>query len=210
MTLLAAQGLACERDDRCLFSDLDFNVSAGDILQIAGANGSGKTTLLRILAGLSGDYTGDLFWQGQALHVDDSAYCRQMLYFGHQGAIKSALTAEENLRWMAQIHGHTKTDRATLFAALGQVGLRGFEDVPVYSLSAGQKRRVALARLFVAWTPLWLLDEPFTALDRQGVEALENVIVLHAEQGGTVLLTTHHKLGIPEQRIKVLTLGARR
>lgn len=208
MTLLSAQDLTCERDERCLFQALSFNVAQGDILQIAGPNGSGKTTLLRMLAGLASDFSGELFWQGQPLHRVRSEYYQQMLYFGHQGAVKAALSAEENLAWMAQLHGHGDVTRDQLYDALAQVGLRGFEDVPVYSLSAGQKRRVALARLFVAWTPLWLLDEPFTALDRQGVTALEAVIAEHADQGGTVLLTTHHSLGLPAERVRVLNLGA--
>jgi heme exporter protein A len=210
MPLLSAHSLSCERDDRCLFSELDFAVNTGDILQIEGPNGSGKTTLLRILAGLAGDYSGKLFWHDQPLHPEDSQYCRQMLYFGHQGAVKGALTAEENLQWMAQMHGDGQVSQVQLYAALEQVGLRGFEDVPVHTLSAGQKRRVALARLFLAWTPLWLLDEPFTALDKQGVAALEKVIVQHADQGGTVLLTTHHKLDIPDERLMILSLGGRR
>ncbi|MBV0934555.1 cytochrome c biogenesis heme-transporting ATPase CcmA [Marinobacterium weihaiense] len=192
--LLTVKGLFCERDDRVLFSNLNFALHAGEIVQIEGQNGSGKTTLLRILSGLSRHYEGDICWRGEPVDEVREQYCRELLYFGHQAGVKAVLTPEENLRWYAalspSINAHAIAD------ALWQVGLRGYEDVPCHSLSAGQNRRVSLARLYLSQAPLWILDEPFTAIDKRGVAAKEQLLLQHARRGGSVLLTTHHELGI--------------
>lgn len=210
--LLRAEQLFCERDDRVLFQNLSFSLLQGQILQIEGPNGSGKTTLIRILCGLSQDFEGGLFWCGKPLAEAVIAFRQSSVYFGHNTGVKMALTAQENLTWMAQVKGATGSLPALandIDEALARVGLRGFEDVPLYTLSAGQKRRVALAGLLLRPMPLWILDEPFTAIDKAGVQALESLIVAHAMQGGSVVLTTHHELSIQPDKLQKLTLGVK-
>lgn len=192
--LLEVSQLYCERDDRVLFSNLAFTLTTGEIVQIEGQNGSGKTTLLRILSGLSRNYEGEIRWRGQPVEEVRELFCRDMLYFGHQAGVKAMLTPEENLRWYAALQPSLDADAIT--TALARVGLRGYEDVPCHSLSAGQNRRVSLARLYLSLAPLWILDEPFTAIDKQGVAAKEQLLLEHADRGGSVILTTHHELGI--------------
>ena len=188
---LQARQLFCERDDRVLFDGLDVQLRNGDLLQLAGPNGAGKTTLLRLLAGLNRDYEGELLWQGQPLYDDYPSYAAQRLYQGHLAAVKKALTPLENLRWL--VSGWPVNDEE-LWAALDEVELGGFEDTPCGQLSAGQQRRVALARLCVAPASLWILDEPFTALDKDGVSWLEKLLQAQVEAGGAVVITSHHAL----------------
>lgn len=208
--LLRAENLFCERDDRVLFDGLCFALPEGQILQIEGPNGSGKTTLIRILCGLSQDFEGELYWRETPLNQVVTEFRQASVYFGHNTGVKLALTAQENLVWMAQIKGlpgGQEQLQRKIDAALARVGLQGFEDVPLFTLSAGQKRRVALAGLLLQSMPLWILDEPFTAIDKAGVSALETLIVEHAEQGGSVILTTHHQLAIAPEKLQKLTLG---
>lgn len=202
--LLAASDLFCERDERILFENLSFTLSAGEILQVEGPNGSGKTTLLRILAGLSTAYEGNLSWKGEPMGDVRDDFRASMLYFGHLPGVKATLTAEENLRWYCAVHPLTRIEGIP--EALAKVGLRGFEDVPCHSLSAGQNRRVSLARLYFSEAPLWILDEPFTAIDKRGVAEKEALIAAHADNGGSVILTTHHELAIGG-RVRQLSLG---
>lgn len=195
MTLrLQALGLACERDDRWLFQELDLDIRAGEIVRIEGPNGSGKTTLLKILSGQLADYLGELFWNGQPMRRARGSFLSSLLYMGHAPGVKGALTPLENLAWYQAMAGEPDDEPARLEALEG-VGLVGFEDLPAGQLSAGQQRRVALARLELTPRPLWVLDEPFTAIDRDGVAALEARLVAHARAGGCVLVTTHHDLG---------------
>ena len=203
--LLQTLKLCCERDDRQLISDLDLEVAAGHIYQIEGPNGSGKTTLLRVLCGLSSRYSGELLWCGKPLAAQRDECYQQMLYLGHSSGIKTVLTARENLRWHSQLRGLRDAETA-IAQALAKAGLLGFEDSPCYQLSAGQQRRVGLARLFLGEYRLWILDEPFTAIDRQGVAELEGWIAEFASAGGAVLLTTHHRLAIAHQ-LKRIRLG---
>jgi len=201
--LLQTANLFCERDDRVLIQDLDFSLQPGEVMQIEGPNGSGKTTLLRVLCGLSDDYEGDICWQGSPRHKVDTLFRRETLYFGHLTGVKSSLSPRENLRWILQLKGVSPALKGLdtqIEQALAKVGLFSFEDVPVYSLSAGQKRRVALARLYIEPARLWVLDEPFTAIDRSGVAELERLIQGHAAAGGSVLITTHHALDLPALR----------
>ncbi|WP_432697758.1 cytochrome c biogenesis heme-transporting ATPase CcmA [Marinobacterium sp. YM272] len=191
-TMLKVENLFCERDDRVLFDQLSFDVDSGEIVQIEGANGSGKTTLLRILSGLSRNYEGEIYWQGEPVQQVQDAFRRELLYFGHQPGVKALLTPEENLRWYCALHASLNPDRVQ--EALEQVGLKGFEDVPCHTLSAGQHRRVSLARLYLSDAKLWILDEPFTAIDKRGVAAKEALIGRHIARGGSVILTTHQDL----------------
>lgn len=193
---LKIDNLFCERDERILFDQLSFDVQAGEIVQIEGQNGSGKTTLLRMLSGLSRNFEGDIYWQGVSISECSEVFRESLLYFGHQPGVKAILTPEENLRWYAAMH--PTIDLSKLSLAIEQVGLCGYEDVPCHMLSAGQNRRVSLARLYLSSAPLWILDEPFTAIDKRGVAAKEALIARHAEQGGSVILTTHHELASHE------------
>lgn len=190
--MLEVRQLQAIRDDRTLFTGLNFCVHPGEVLQIAGPNGAGKTTLLNMVAGLATREAGDIFWMGQPIENDPALFASQRLWLGHLSGLKLMLTARENLQWLAQLAGIALSE-ASLLTALAQVGLYGYEDVPLNRMSAGQKRRVGLARLFAENRPLWVLDEPFTAIDRQGVHELEGWLGDHAKAGGMVLLTTHHE-----------------
>src|SRR5215471_18864613 len=177
--MLETIDLECQRGDRLLFSGLALRLAPGDCLHVVGENGSGKTSLLRILCGLMAPSAGSVRWQGQDIRRLREAYSEQLAYVGHLNGVKDDLTAAENVHVSAAIAGWPADD-ATVRAALGSFGLAGFEDHPVRTLSQGQRRRVALARLRCAGgARLWILDEPFTALDRHGVSALTELIGAH-------------------------------
>ena len=192
--LLSVENLAFERDDSCLFSGVNFSVDPGDVLQIEGANGSGKTTLLRLLTGSLQPSAGDIRYLGQALSACRYDYFSDMLYIGHQPAVKLNLSAEENLRWM--VATSAQSNNISITDALTQVGLAGYSDIPCYALSAGQHRRVALARLLISQARLWYLDEPFTSIDKQGVAFLQSCLQQHVADGGAVILSTHQDLAL--------------
>ncbi|MGT8978524.1 cytochrome c biogenesis heme-transporting ATPase CcmA [Escherichia coli] len=200
MSMLEARELLCERDERTLFSGLSFTLNAGEWVQITGSNGAGKTTLLRLLTGLSRPDAGEVLWQGQPLHQVRDSYHQNLLWIGHQPGIKTRLTALENLHFY-----HRDGDTAQCLEALAQAGLAGFEDIPVNQLSAGQQRRVALARLWLTRATLWILDEPFTAIDVNGVDRLTQRMAQHTEQG-IVILTTHQPLNVAESKIRRISL----
>ena len=202
--MLKVKNLSCERDERVLFSNLSFSIAAGEVLQIEGQNGSGKTTLLRILCGLSAGFEGDIFWQNQLVDEVREDFNHSMLYVGHLAGVKAALTPEENLQWMMRLS--PSLNKLSIYQALEKVGLYGFEDVPCHTLSAGQQRRVGLARLYLSSAPLWILDEPFTALDKKGVAEKEALIAQHVHNGGAVILTTHHDLMIPDKTVRNINL----
>ncbi|PYY78778.1 heme ABC transporter ATP-binding protein CcmA [Pseudomonas sp. TKO26] len=203
--LLEAIALSCERDWRMLFEHLELRLTGGDMVQISGPNGSGKTSLLRLLAGLMQPTSGQVLLNGQPLHGQRAELARNLLWIGHAAGIKDVLTPEENLNWLCALH--QRATRDAIWQALAAVGLRGFEDVACHTLSAGQQRRVALARLYLDGPPLWILDEPFTALDKQGVTQLEEHLANHCERGGMVVLTTHHTLARMPSGYRDLDLG---
>ncbi len=205
--LLQGNNLYCERDRRILFENLDVSVSAGEVLQIEGPNGSGKTTLLRILTGLSDAYEGELLWRGKSVRKVREHYYQEMQYLGHAPGIKQALTAAENLRWYSVIHGsnsvaaNDEKGNKRIADVLAKVGLQGYEDVPCHTLSAGQQRRVNLARLYLSSATIWLLDEPFTAIDKSGIRSIEKLINEHINEGGAVVIATHQDLeSVPNLR----------
>ncbi|MCK5889570.1 MAG: cytochrome c biogenesis heme-transporting ATPase CcmA [Methylococcales bacterium] len=202
--MLEVKNLSCERDERTLFNGLSFTLNEGEVLQIEGQNGSGKTTLLRIICGLTEAFEGDIFWNQDNVEDERDLFCQALLYVGHLSGVKGALTAEENLAWMTQLD--PSLDRIDISEALSKVGLYGYEDVPCYTLSAGQQRRVGLARLYLSRAPLWVLDEPFTALDKKGVAEKEALIAQHVQAGGSIVLTTHHNLNIPDKEIRHINL----
>ncbi len=200
--LLQAVNLHCERDDRTLFRDLSFSILPGTLTRVEGPNGSGKTTLLRVLAGLNDNAEGKILWRGKERSASRESFLRNILYIGHRPGIKPLLSPLENLK--ALTAGRAEFSEASLLQALRSTGLSGFEQVPCRRLSAGQQRRVALARLLIADEPLWILDEIFTAIDAQGVEALEQLLVQRVQEGGSIILTTHHNLKVPGmQRISL-------
>ncbi len=203
---LRIQGLGCERGDRRLFSALDFQLGAGEVLRVEGANGSGKTTLLRTLCGLRRPDEGEILWDGEPLARVRPEFNAELTYIGHLPGIKVDLTPLENLAVDGALH-RTRAD-ADAMAALDAVGLFGFEDLPARTLSAGQRRRVALARLFLMDTRLWVLDEPFTALDVRGVDMLAACIDDHVARGGMVIFTTHQAISFGSGEPRSLVLGA--
>jgi len=202
---LQARKLACERDDRRLFADLDVDINSGEIVRVEGPNGCGKTTLLKILSGQLSDYEGALYWNDRPLRDVRESFLSNLLYLGHAPGVKAGLSPLENLAWYQALSGERGNEKGRL-EALENVGLAGFEDVPAGQLSAGQQRRVALARLGLTPRALWVLDEPFTAIDRDGVAALEATLLAHARAGGCVIVTTHHELAA-SPRLRRLPLG---
>lgn len=179
-----------------LFNGLSMVLTAGEVLQIEGANGSGKTSLLRILSGLRSADDGEVYWRGEAIARAREDYYSNMVYIGHLTCIKADLTVLENIRALLDTRSQTASQN-TIEDALAKVGLAGFEDVPGKALSSGQRRRILLAFLLLSETLLWILDEPLTALDVQGVELMESMILEHLEAGGSVVFTTHHGMQLP-------------
>lgn len=200
--LLELAGVACERDEELLFAPVNLQLAAGDIVQVAGANGVGKTSLLRAICGLSSRFVGEIRWRGETWPRCRTRLRDELLYLGHSAGLKAALTPRDNLRWWCALRGG---DQTAIDTALERVGLAGYEEQPCYSLSAGQQRRVGLARLFLINVSLWVLDEPLTAIDRSGVAALENWLAEHCSQGGAVLITTHQPLAQVTARELLLT-----
>jgi len=205
--LLKVESLAFERDDIAVLENINLSLNRGEILQIEGANGSGKTTLLRLLTTALQPSSGKILYGGEVLSKCRYQYLSDMLFIGHQPAVKLTLTAEENLRWM--INSTAKTNQLAFADALDALGLSGYSDIPCYALSAGQHRRVALARLLISEAALWYLDEPFTAIDKQGVSFLESRLQEHLNRGGTVVLTSHQDLTLDNLRKYSLDAQAR-
>ena len=200
--LLEARGLTCRRDGRMLFRDLHLSVTRGEVLEVHGPNGSGKTTLLRVLCGLAHPEWGELRWRGATLGGQREAFLAALRYVGHQDGIKLALTVRENLEAAARLAGGSGTE-----AALSRFGLGPVADTPARTLSAGQRRRAALARLLLRDAMLWVLDEPFTALDEAGTALMQRLIARQVSGGGAVLLSTHRPLAPGGAEHRRLELG---
>ena len=201
--VLKAEQLFCERDDRVLFRELSFSARAGEVIQIKGSNGSGKTTLLRVICGLNDNYHGALKWFNEPIEDNQDDFYSSLIYLGHQVGVNKVLTPVENLRWSVGLREKVKSE--AIYQALAEIGLRGFEDSQCFSLSAGQQQRVSLSKLLLGTAIIWILDEPFTTLDVDGVQLLEKLLDDHARKGGVALVTTHHELSLPD--LKILELG---
>ena len=195
MVHLAARSLSFQREGRALFSSLSLALKAGQVCRIEGPNGSGKTTLLRILSGLISDYEGKVCWCDKPISTCRNQFSEALLYLGHRTGVKTALTPFENLQAFIGLSARAVANaEACCWQALNAVGLVDYADVPVARLSAGQQRRVALARLHLHDASLWLLDEPFTAVDHRGTAQLEQWLQDHRAQGGIAILTSHQPL----------------
>ena len=197
---LRTNALTCVRGERTLFTGLNLELSAGEWLHVRGENGIGKTSLLRLLSGLTKPAAGEIFWNEQLISVDPSEYHRNLLFLGHRDSLKEDLTALENLSIATALDRIAVTEDEILLA-LHRFGLRGREDLPVNCLSAGQKRRVLLARLLLRQAKLWILDEPFNALDIRAVEMLSELILEHIASGGMAIMTSHQEIPMPNGRV---------
>ena len=197
---LEARAISCVRGERRLFGDLNLKVSSGECLHVRGENGVGKTSLLRLLTGLSKPESGEILWKHQAIATESAQYHRELLFLGHRDALKEDLTALENLEMYAAIDDVALSQEQAL-SSLWRFGLRGREHLPVSCLSAGQKRRVLMARMLTRQAKLWILDEPFNALDINAVHALQALITEHLEHGGLVVLTSHQNIDIPNMKV---------
>ncbi|WP_190600148.1 cytochrome c biogenesis heme-transporting ATPase CcmA [Candidatus Vesicomyidisocius sp. SY067_SCS001] len=195
--MLKVDNLSCQKGYNLLFSNLSFKVNSGDILRITGTNGSGKTSLLKILAGLDVQEQGNVFLDNHKLKSE--AYQKEIFYLGHLSALSQELSTLENLEFLTELNKSTKQIQLT--KALKSIGLKGYENEYCDKLSAGQKRRVILAGLFISNAKIWLLDEPFTALDTEGVTIIESRITKHCKQGGLCLFTTHQNSNLLNQKV---------
>lgn len=183
--MLEVNHLYCERNQGLLFDALSFSLKPGQVVQIKGPNGAGKTTLLRILCGLFGEFEGDVLWDLE----------KHPLYLGHKAGVKDLLTVAENLSWLCELQlCYPNSDQ--LQNALSEVGLLAYQDVMAGQLSEGQRKRVNLARLYLIDSPVWLLDEPFSAIDVEGISKLEDRMRRYVEDGGSIILTSHQAVNI--------------
>ena len=194
--LIRTENLCFERDEIKVIDRVNLELNSGDLLQVEGCNGSGKTTLLRLLTTAIKPTSGRIFYQGKKLSDCRYEYCSNIIFIGHQIALKERLTPVENLDWLSPIG----LSQDSINRALDLVGLRDFETAPSWSLSAGQKRRVALARLIVSNAKIWFLDEPFTAIDTQGIGLMRQLIDDHVSKGGSVVFSTHQSVDMKNVR----------
>jgi len=206
--LLAVHGLMFSRNETPVFGPLDFAVDANEALLVQGGNGAGKTTLLRVLAGLLRADAGSMQIDGQPARHELRA--RFVAYLGHLPGLKADLSALQNLEFLCGLHGRRNTQTAeagALIESLAIVGLAGYEDAPLRTLSAGQKKRLGLARLWLSPAPLWLLDEPYANLDLDGITLVNRMVQAHLRDGGAALITTHGAYAAPPVRTRMLELS---
>lgn len=203
--MLEVVDLACERGERRLFNGLNFALGAGELLYVHGANGSGKTSLLRTLCGLAWPAAGEVRWNGIEIRRLGDDYRGRMMYVGHLNGIKDELTAFENLRVNGRMRGVAGEERA--LEALSRMELGGCAELPGKVLSQGQRRRLSLARLLLDDSALWILDEPFNALDVKSVGRVQTILGEHLDRGGLVVLTTHQEVEITSRRARHVHLG---
>ncbi|MFT4563515.1 MAG: heme exporter protein A [Gammaproteobacteria bacterium] len=197
--------MLCERGEKTVFDDLNFSAQANDIVQLQGSNGSGKTSLLRMLCGFARPAGGKIFWNGTDIFTDLRSYQMVITYVGHRRGVCADLSPLENLRFACDINGGSTLKPC--LEALEIVGLGDVANNPTRFLSAGQVQRAALARLLVRNTPIWCLDEPFTALDRAGREVVERLIEARARNGGISIVATHQAMSLDKSRLKILDLS---
>ena len=199
ISFLTAENLACARGDRVLFDSLNFRVTAGQALAVEGANGAGKTSLLRMIAGFLAPAVGRILVKAAAGESDDAEERGKAIgWLGHQDGLKPQLSVREQLNFFSSLYG-TKADAAVL----EQVGLARQADLPCRYLSAGQRRRLGLARLLASKRPLWLLDEPFAALDASGQQLVGQLMARHCGEGGLIIAATHEPLGLGNESLKL-------
>jgi len=204
--LLEVVELECVRGDRPLFSHLSFRLEPGELIHVTGVNGSGKTTLLRTLCGLTRAHTGNILWHGTPIHELGDDYRGQLAYVGHSNGIQGELTPVENLRASACLGG--KADAARIGNTLERLGLAAYHHFPSKILSQGQKRRLALARLAIQQKPLWVLDEPLSALDVDSVTLMNEILLEHIARDGLVIMTSHQEVAVETKTILQIQLDA--
>jgi heme exporter protein A len=198
--ILKVEELVFERNDSPLFHPVNFLVGCGEALHVEGANGSGKTTLFQLLTGLLQPSQGSILFCGRPFEQCKYEYFSDLLYIGHQPAVKAMLSVRENLQWMSPAN----TSSVQIVSALVAVGLQDYAHIPCHKLSAGQQRRVALARLITSKANLWYLDEPLAALDKQGVDFVENCMQQHTEKGGSIVFSSHQDLAkMPARKLRI-------
>jgi len=200
--LLSARGLAFARNELPVFGPLDFDVDAGEALLVQGDNGAGKTTLLRVLAGLLQADAGRVEIEGRA--AEPALRARAIAFLGHLPALKADLSSLENLQFLCGLHGRRRGQLPA--AAMAIVGLAGYEDAPARQLSAGQRKRLSLARMWLSPAPLWLLDEPYANLDLEGLDLVNRMVQAHLGDGGATLVTTHGAYAAPPVRTRMLVM----
>lgn len=199
--LIEARGLALLRGERRLFGPLDFALSAGELLVVEGANGSGKTSLLGVVAGLLTPDAGEFHWQGRAVTTQRQAWCAAFAWYGHRAGLKADLTPRENL---AMERALGPASAATCDQAMARLGVTRLANLPLRVLSAGQQRRVALCRLLLAAAPVWLLDEPYTNLDRDGQALVDDLIREHLDAGGLAIVASHRAVDIDGRQSRLV------
>lgn len=204
--MLQVENISCVKGSRFLFKNLSFKLDAGQMVYLEGANGAGKTTLLRVLCGLATAEQGQILWHGEDIHAYSEEYSRQLVYLGHHPAVKDGLTVLENLRFSMRISG-VEASNDELRSALKIVGLGDRINLISRFLSQGQKRRLALSRLWLDSRPIWILDEPFTALDVQAIQLITNRIDEHLTGGGLVVMTSHQPPALSGKHVRSIGLG---
>jgi heme exporter protein A len=190
MDVFSGESLSCIRGDRVVFTNLNFSIEEGEVLNLQGPNGSGKSTLLRLMAGLISPLEGKLIWNGREIQIQERDFCVYFHYVGHQDAIKNALTVEENLRFWSDLRSLGRNEYM-IKRALDTFSLTDLSSLPARFLSAGQRKRLNLTRLCTTTAPLWILDEPANSLDKESSEILDDLIKIHQKDGGILAIATH-------------------